>query len=306
MEEDAEGHERGGESLSNSGGEAGLTDSAVFGIGIHENGRGGDVRRKSAGILLVLIMVMAWTCRKPRASWNWMEGTDRTVSFCDLEPEGRAIFIGYAGWKVSVRMSRKWVHGLVSQSPYRRVFKRIFAVPGPKDPPYERRFIKNDVLAFSTDVDRAEIVYVAAHSSGTYVADEFLDYAPDRVLEKTLLVILDGGEISAAHRAKVRHRFVSALKNLNAPRLVDGGRTLTLESWNYRLYRSFYGPAFLTLNADASACLTEHEIHDYVINPRSGEKGITPYNGPEYNVAAAFPEDFSTILRAMLKPVSSP
>jgi hypothetical protein len=189
-------------------------------------------------------------------------------------------------------MARKWVEGVISQSPFRSVFSVAYAVQGPKDPPYEIKFIKNEILANERDVNRAKIVYIAAHSSGTFVADEFLNHASPQLLQKIRLVILDGGEISIDHKKTVKHKFVSALKHLEKSRDVDGALSYTLESWNYRLYEHYYGKDFISLNADKSACRTEQDIHDYVVNPQAGLKGITIYAGPKFNLEAAFPRDF--------------
>jgi hypothetical protein len=254
--------------------------------------------------LVLILLAGSLGCRRAgesAVSFRWLENTERTVAEYEIRPGGTAVFIGFAGYNVSAEMCQRWVYGVVGQSPYFGLFSKLYAVIGPKDPPYERRFIKNDVLARSDALTRASIIYIAAHSSGSYVADDFLNFVPSSLLSRIRFVILDGGQISTSHKNAVQNRFVSALKHLEKYRQTEEGKSLTLESWNYRLYKEFYGDDFIPLDADKSPCVTEHDIHDYVINVRSGMRGVSAYAGPRFNVAAAFPPDFAAELRQMMK-----
>jgi|GEM_PF-359889 len=229
--------------------------------------------------------------------WEWLENSNKTVSAYNLNNHGPAVFIGFAGYNVRAEMCQKWVYGVVTQSQFQGIFSKIFAIPGPKDPAYENKYIRNDILAQDANIIRAQIIYIAAHSSGTYVADSFLDYLRPELLKKIRLVILDGGEIALDHKDRVKHKFISAIKRLSTPRpLEGGGQSDTLESWNYRPNKEFYGLNFVSLCADGSQCQTENDIHNYVINPQAGEKDIVPYAGPKYNLDATFPQEFAAEL----------
>jgi hypothetical protein len=240
-------------------------------------------------------------CRSEKKNFDWrfLENSEDTIAVAGWSKCGKAVFIGYAGYDVSIDACQQWASGLIRQSPFEKLFLKIYAVPGPKDPPYEDRYIMNSVLANQPDMSRVQIIYVAAHSSGSYVADEFIELLPDRLLSKIRLVILDGGAIIEHLKHKIKHKFVSAQKNLRSPRMIDGRSSLTLESWNFRLYEKYYGKDFITIEANGSFCRTENHIHDYVINLDAGKPGIRIYEGPRFNVEAAFPEEFAEDLESI-------
>jgi len=233
---------------------------------------------------------------KKKPYWRFLENSEDTIAVAELSKHGKAVFIGYAGYDVSIDACQQWVFGLIRQSTFEKLFLKIYAVPGPKDPPYEDRYIMNSVLANQPDMSRVQIIYVAAHSSGSYVADEFIELLPDRLLSKIRLVILDGGAIIEHLKHKIKHKFVSAQKHLRSSRMVEGQPSLTLESWNFRLYKKYYGKDFITIEAGGSFCQTENQIHDYVINLDAGKPGIHIYEGPRFNVGASFPEEFAADL----------
>lgn len=112
-------------------------------------------------------------------------------------PRGQSVFIAYAGYDVSLASAEAWTTAL-----YRTVLRDqgvrwIWAVQGPAQPDYASREIGNSKIAASL---RAIVgastasIYVAGHSSGSFVAHELLgDVYLDGFASKLTYFDLDGG-----------------------------------------------------------------------------------------------------------------
>ena len=117
---------------------------------------------------------------------------------------GDGVFIGYAGYSVTIDRSAAWVDALVDARLRTLHVGHVYAVRGPTDPRYAAKDIGNTKLAahlVGGPGPAAPFVLVAAHSSGSYVAHELLgqvfdgDRDPDHVLaNKVVYADLDGGE----------------------------------------------------------------------------------------------------------------
>lgn len=116
---------------------------------------------------------------------------------------GDGVFIGYAGYSVSLDRSAAWVDALLAARLRALHVGHVYAVRGPSDAGYRNRDIANAKLAahlVAGPGDHAPFVLVAAHSSGSYVAHELFGHVfegqldPAHVLaEKIVYANLDGG-----------------------------------------------------------------------------------------------------------------
>lgn len=116
---------------------------------------------------------------------------------------GDGVFIGYAGYSVSLDRSAAWVDALVAARLRALHVGHVYAVRGPSDPGYRSRDIANTKLAahlVAGPAGDAPFVLVAAHSSGSYVAHELFGQVfeggldPAHALaEKVVYADLDGG-----------------------------------------------------------------------------------------------------------------
>lgn len=113
--------------------------------------------------------------------------------------EGDGVFIGYAGYSVQQPWSCAWTEALYRARLHQLGAGHLYCVAGPRDAGYGGREIANSKLAahlVTGPAANASFVFVAAHSSGTYVAHELLNdlrTSPD-TLAKVVYANLDGGE----------------------------------------------------------------------------------------------------------------
>jgi hypothetical protein len=134
---------------------------------------------------------------------HWAAGPGYGISFRDTgNPKGHGIFIGYAGYNVTGAQARTWVDALYKADLKRLGVRYIYAVQGPRDPGYDGLEIGNSHLAKKVvgQAKTAPYVLIAAHSSGSFVADELLHQlnsgADPRGVTRNKVVYfdLDGGQ----------------------------------------------------------------------------------------------------------------
>jgi hypothetical protein len=117
---------------------------------------------------------------------------------------GDGVFIGYAGYSVTLESSTAWVDALDDARLRELGVGHLYAVRGPTDAGYGRKDIANTKLAAHLVGGAgpvAPFVLVGAHSSGSYVAHELFgqvfegSHDPDGVLEgKIVYADLDGSD----------------------------------------------------------------------------------------------------------------
>ena len=123
--------------------------------------------------------------------------------------DGDGIFIGYGGYSVHGAWSCAWSNALYTAKLKALGVGHIFAVKGPRDAGYNAAEVGNSKLAARLVAGGAEglagkapFIFIAAHSSGAYVAQELLNqlYNPTRPVdvanltdEKIVYANLDGG-----------------------------------------------------------------------------------------------------------------
>jgi hypothetical protein len=125
------------------------------------------------------------TVRQPAApdpaSLPWETGPQvgHGVAFKDTEnPAGENVFIGYAGYRVSLASAEAWVEALHEASLAVRGVRYLWAVQGPDDHTYSNREIGNKSIAgnlLPLVGEATRVVIVAGHSSGSFVAHELLE-----------------------------------------------------------------------------------------------------------------------------------
>lgn len=91
-------------------------------------------------------------------------------------PLGEDVFVGYAGYGISLDASKAWVRELYRTVLRERGVRYVYAVQGPKSVAYTELEIGNSKIAaaLQTRVVPGSEVILAAHSSGSYVAHELI------------------------------------------------------------------------------------------------------------------------------------
>ncbi|MGE5182689.1 MAG: hypothetical protein ACM31C_11530 [Acidobacteriota bacterium] len=89
---------------------------------------------------------------------------------------GNAILIAYGGYTAHLSYSAAWASELVDAKLGGQDVGQIYAVKGPADASYDGKEIANSALRahLATIDDGTSPIYVIAHSSGAYVANELL------------------------------------------------------------------------------------------------------------------------------------
>jgi hypothetical protein len=112
---------------------------------------------------------------------------------------GGAIIIAYGGYSAQMSYSAAWAQELVDAKLGAAGVGKIYAVKGPQDPGYDAKEIGNSKLRkhLPTIDDGTSPIYVVAHSSGSYVADELFDQletaGSSAILSRIAYADLDGG-----------------------------------------------------------------------------------------------------------------
>ena len=135
----------------------------------------------------------------------WKTGTNVGYGVASKDtqnPLGNSMMIAYAGYDVSLSSAEAWATALYEAALAKRGVRHVWAVQGPADPSYSQKEIGNSKIAAAmiplVDQD-THFVFVAGHSSGSFVAHELLDQlasgADPNGVTKNLVVYfdLDGG-----------------------------------------------------------------------------------------------------------------
>lgn len=194
---------------------------------------------------------------------------------------GNAIFIAYGGYSAQGRYSCAWSMALHAARLRALGVGHVFGVKGPRDAGYGAREIGNSKLNAKLAAGGAEslaakapFILVAAHSSGSYVANEFFGQVrDDATLHKTVYANLDGGGIDGSIVRELRRvAFVYAEDTtLSAGRSSNAG---TMESLG-----ASYGHTAVRLRVDHTGCASGARwcLHDAVITTK-------PHNPQMYDL----------------------
>ena len=151
----------------------------------------------------------------------WVTGADVGFGVASKDTSnhlGQNVFIGYAGYGLTLDAAEKWVSALYASSLASRGVRYVFAVQGPADVAYSGLEIGNSKIAAALDGEvtgDTHFVLIAAHSSGSYVAHELLGQLasgsdPNGVTQdKVVYFDLDGGllGLSAASVNRTRRTY---------------------------------------------------------------------------------------------------
>lgn len=182
-------------------------------------------------------------------------------------PLGANVFIGYAGYGISLGEAESWVGALYDARLRSLGVRYVFAVKGPADPGYNALELGNSrIVATITSLLRPELgfILVAGHSSGSFVADEFLqqlDTGADpfnAIGGRVVFFNLDGDQ---------KYVGANAINRLRRAYYVNGFNPATgAVSWNHGAMSSL-GAAFagkggtLEYDASSSGCTAGGCVH---------------------------------------------
>jgi len=184
---------------------------------------------------LVFVLLVALTVFAAGQGWRWdlvgnkvyHHGFFGSAAEANISSDGLSaatvyqVVIGYAGWNVSSSQSQPWVQTLNSHTSFGYPNSDVYAVGGPADPSYSGKEIGNSKLIadltgrirrYAGQGKKLGRVIVLGHSSGSFVAHEFLQQLPS--LDKQGLIRgkvdyfnLDGGGtgLSAGLISSVTH-----------------------------------------------------------------------------------------------------
>lgn len=182
-------------------------------------------------------------------------------------PLGANVFIGYAGYDIGLGEAQGWVGALFDARLRSLGVRYVFAVQGPADPGYNALEIGNSgIVATITSLLRPELgfILVAGHSSGSFVADEFLQQLEtgadpfNAIGGRVVFFNLDGDQ---------KYVGPNAINRLRRAYYVNGFNPVTgAVSWNHGAMRSL-GGAFagkggtLEYDASSSGCTAGGCVH---------------------------------------------
>jgi hypothetical protein len=154
--------------------------------------------------------------------WQTGPQVGRGVAFKDTKnPAGENLFIGYAGYQVTLASAEAWVEALHEASLAARGIRYLWAIQGPNDRTYSNREIGNArIIATLLPLvgERTRVVIVAGHSSGSFVAHELLGRLADGMdpggvtAGRVVYFDLDGGAGGLTPRSvgRLRHAYFVA------------------------------------------------------------------------------------------------
>jgi hypothetical protein len=124
------------------------------------------------------------------------------------------VVIAFGGYTAKTVYVERWVDELVRAKLAGEGFSEIYAVPGPINAGYNGELRASDQKIVSDLTAglaaNAKSIVVVAHSSGTYVANEFIGQvvaASKEAASKISYFVLDGGGASAANMAATSQTF---------------------------------------------------------------------------------------------------
>ncbi len=149
---------------------------------------------------------------------TWITGEEVGYGIATKEtgnPRGHNIFVGCAGYGITLDAAEAWVSALYRDSLKDRGVRRLYAIQGPADVLYSQYEIGNSRVATSLVAEASvdtNFILIVAHSSGTYVAHELLNQLAtgldptDKTRDKIVYFDLDGGDLGLSQTAIDRVR----------------------------------------------------------------------------------------------------
>ncbi|MEP0861955.1 MAG: hypothetical protein HRF52_11020 [Ignavibacterium sp.] len=214
-------------------------------------------------------------------TFNWMKlGNGIQYSFVEND-KGNDIFVAFGGWKAKQEWVNSWCSELYKTKLKDLGIKHLFSVKGPDDVCNKTGeiqikalagFIKNIIYA-TYYVDR---VIIAAHSSGSFVANELLDilYGENGIAKDSFYVNkvhyfnLDGGIGGGDCGTALSDIVVKYISKVYAVAVYDSSTQMF--SSNYETMRKLsemFGEKseMILLDVAGSGCTDKWCLHDAVI-----------------------------------------
>jgi hypothetical protein len=219
----------------------------------------------------------------------WQQGADvgNGVASKDTgNPRGNSIALIYGGYQSSLDGVKGWTTALYKATLKDRGVRHIFAIQGPADVQYTAKEIGNTKISAALLPkidDKTKFILLFGHSSGSYVAHEFLQQVasgrdPDgKMNDKLVYFNLDGGYryFTAAIGAKVKKTYwvsprAGQLTGFNAGDMQLGANT----------YKNKGG--LILFDASGAGCTSNGCAHDsLLISKPHNPGGATP--GKDYD-----------------------
>lgn len=221
---------------------------------------------------------------KNLVSWNTIgNGVQASVA---PDATGNDVFIAFGGWTVQQAWNNTWVEALYADRLKSLGVKFMYSVQGPKNDEYKDQEIDNtalakDLISLVKKYSNKRIILVA-HSSGAYVAQDFLNRLYKDKLDsagvtanKIAYFCLDGGlgssvpntDINAAVADKLSVLYAvyafdskSSIYSPNKDEMIQMGQMFGAKSKN------------IVIQANASGCTGEWCVHETLINQKPHNK----------------------------------
>lgn len=198
---------------------------------------------------------------------------------------GGNVVVVFGGYTAKSRYVQRWEDELVRGALGFEGFSELYAVPGPLTAGYGGELKSSDAKIVSDLAGglatKAKSITVIAHSSGTYVANEFIGQvlaASRPAAAKISYFVLDGGGVSAANMAASAQTFFVWAKDSKAG--ISSHNAATMQSLGQTYAK--YGGAVM-VDATGSGCNPKNPngswcMHDTLVTTR-------PHNPNFYDLA---------------------
>ena len=237
--------------------------------------------------VLLPVLLQIFLLRRSALAWQII-GTGvnyRAENLTDVNKNN--ILITYAGYNVKDTETKAWTDRLMEKSLLNQASKyginHVYAVRGPMEANYASKEIQNSKLIehihlqLLNKIEKAKLVVIIAHSSGSFVADEFfgqfynkISLNPDSPVyaalrQRIVFYNLDGGTRPSRYDDAYINTLFSSINFVWAS-------NLPLTSMNSAVMiaaKSYYSSALNIKNVQVTAskanCLNSKCLHDAVI-----------------------------------------
>lgn len=237
--------------------------------------------------------------------WNEI-GNGVNYMSCDTI-SGNNIFIGFAGWTVKQDWTNNWIEHLYLNKLADIEVKYLYSVKGPKDVGFESTEVETTKLAkHITDLcDSLEnkkenySIYMAAHSSGAYVAHHFLNKIYTEKInknaitdEKIIYFCLDGDIGASTKGTKITKEIIDKLLMVYGVYAYDNSSGEFSPNYKPMQELAFLHPektAELVIDAIKSGCTGKWCIHEVLINQKPHNKDAYDLENDYNNITNEHP-----------------
>jgi hypothetical protein len=256
-------------------------------------------------ILFITLIVAQIFSLKPIHTLEWQViGTGVNHRPIDMAHTDKMnnILITYAGWNVKDIEVKTWSDRLLEKSSLNQTkyaISRVYGVRGPKESNYASKEIQNSkliehILLDETRLNKIKLILIIAHSSGSFVADEFFALFYNKISQnpaytslrqRIVFYNLDGGTRPSRYDDVYIKTLFSSINFVWAS-ISNTSSSSSLSSMNSATMiaaKNYYSWAYLNIKsvqvvASKSMCLNSKCLHDAVIIQR-------PWDSQAYDTA---------------------